>query len=69
MLTAVTTATFKITDTKLYVPLVTLSSEDHVKLSKLLSEGFERPIYWNEYKVIPNKIGEISANNEKKYIR
>ena len=64
-----TAATFKITDAKLYIPIVTLSSEDNVKLSKLLSEGFKRPIYWNEYKVIPNKIVEIAANNGEKYIR
>ena len=50
-----TAATFKITDAKLYVPIVTLKTEDNTKLSKLLSEGFKRPIYWNEYKVIPNK--------------
>ena len=50
-----TAAIFKITDTKLYVPVVTLKTEDNKKLSKLLSEGFKRPIYWNEYKVIPNK--------------
>ena len=50
-----TTATFTITDTKLYVPVVPLKTEDNTKLSKLLSEGFKRPIYWNEYKVIPNK--------------
>ena len=56
MLTTATAATFKITDAKLYIPIVTLSSENNVKLSKLLSEGFKRPIYWNEYKVIPNKI-------------
>ena len=30
-------ATFKITDTKLYIPVVTLSAEDNTKLSKLLS--------------------------------
>ena len=34
--------TFKITDAKLYVPIVTLSVEDNVKLSKLLGEGFKR---------------------------
>ena len=67
--TAADSATFKITDAKLYVPIVTLSSEDNVKLSKLLSEGFKRPIYWNEYKVTPNKIVEIAAINEEKYIR
>ena len=41
--------TFKITNTKLYVPIVTLSSKDNVKLVKLLEEGFKRPAYWNEY--------------------
>ena len=46
---------FAITDTKLYVPIVTLSAEDNVKLSKLLGEGFKRTIYWNQYKVIPNQ--------------
>ena len=60
---------FKITDAKLYVPIVTLSIEDNSKLSKLLNEGFKRPIYWNEYKVTPNKIVEIAAVNEEKYIR
>ena len=48
-------STFKITDTKLYVPVVTLKTEDNAKLSKLLSEGFKSPVYWNEYKVIPNE--------------
>ena len=44
-----TAATFTISDTKLYVPVVTLKIEDNAKLSKLLSEGFERSIYWNIY--------------------
>ena len=69
LLTAATIATFKITDAKLYLPIVTLSVEDSLKLSKLLSEGFKRPIYWNEYKVTPNKIIEITANNDIKYIK
>ena len=47
LLTAATTATFEITDAKLYVPIVTLSLEDNSKLTKLLSEGFKRSIYWN----------------------
>ena len=38
---------FAVTDTKFYVPIVTLSAEDNVKLSKLLGAGFKRPIYWN----------------------
>ena len=32
----------KITNTKLYVSIVTLSSKDNVKLVKLLEEGFKR---------------------------
>ena len=68
MLTTANTATLKITDAKLYILIVTLSSEDNVKLSKLLSEGFKRPIYWNEYKVILNKIVENAANNGEKCI-
>ena len=57
-------ATFTITDTKLYVPVVTLKTEDNTKLSKLLSEWFKRPVYWNEYKIIYNK-----NYNENEYMR
>ena len=45
-------ATFTITDAKLYVPVVTLRTEDNTKLSKSLNEGFKRSIHWNKYKVI-----------------
>ena len=48
-------STFTITDAKLYVPVVTLSTEDNAKLSKLLTEGFKRPVYWSKYKIVPNK--------------
>ena len=67
--TGADSATFKITDAKLYVPIVTLSAEDNVKLSKLLGKGFKRFIYWNKYKVIDNIVEEVAANNEEKYIR
>ena len=62
-------ATFKITDPKLYVPIVTLKTEDNVKLSKLLSEGFKRQIYWNKYKVIPNKIINMAINGREYHLR
>ena len=39
------------------------------KTVKLLNEGFKRLIHWNEYKVTPNKIVEIAAADNKKYIR
>ena len=48
-------STFAITDPKLYVPIRTLSAEENAELSKLLSEGFKRPVYSNEYKIIPKK--------------
>ena len=37
---------FTIKDTKLYVPVVTLSAKENQKISKLLSKGFERSFYW-----------------------
>ena len=39
--------TFNITTTKLYVPIVTLSTKDNVNLTKQLNEVFKRPVYWN----------------------
>ena len=39
-------ATFKITDTKLYVPVVTLSAENDNKLLEQLKTGFKRIIKW-----------------------
>ena len=41
---------FPIKNITLHAPVVTLSSRDNRKLSKLLSKGFERSVYWNEYK-------------------
>ena len=37
-------------DTKLYVPVITLSARDNQTLSKLLRKWFERSVYWKEYK-------------------
>ena len=45
-----TNATFKITDTKLYVPVVTLSTENDKKLLEQLRTGFKRTIKWNKYR-------------------
>ena len=52
---------FKITNTKLYVPIVTLSSKDNVKLVKTLEERFKRPVYWNEYQI---KMESINLDNK-----
>ena len=67
--TGADSATLKITNAKLYVPVVTLSAEDNVKLVKQLNEGFKRPVYWNKYKVTHNKVVEIAAANAEKHIR
>ena len=41
---------FQITKTEMYVPVATLNTENNNKLSRLLGEGFERTVIWNEYK-------------------
>ena len=42
-------ATIDKTDTKLYVPVVTLSTQDNSKLLQQLKSGFKRVINWNKY--------------------
>ena len=43
------TGRFAITDTKLYVPVVTLSTQGNAKLLQQLKSGFKRTINWNKY--------------------
>ena len=43
--------TFSITDTKLYVPVVTLSSQENTKLLEKLKSGFKGRINWNKYQL------------------
>ena len=43
-------AVFIINDTKLYVPVVALSKEDNKDFIEQQNKGFQRSIYWNEYK-------------------
>ena len=45
--------TFEITDTKLYVPVVTLSTHENTKLLQQLKSGFKRVINWNKYLLKP----------------
>ena len=40
---------FAVTETKLYVPVVTLSIQDNVKLLPQLKSGFKKAINWNKY--------------------
>ena len=49
VMSTIVDATFKTTNTKLYITVVTFLSKDNVKLVKLLEEGFKGPVYWNEY--------------------
>ena len=42
-------ATFEITDTKLYVKVETLSTQDNSKLLQQLKSGFKSVISWNKY--------------------
>ena len=45
--------TFTITETNLYFPVVTLSTNDNSKLLPHLKNGFKRTITWNKYLVKP----------------
>ena len=42
-------AIFQITDTKLYIPVVSLLKENDIKLLDQLKSGFKRTIKWNKY--------------------
>ena len=42
-------ATFAITETNLYVPVVTLPTQDNAKLLSQLKSDFKRTISWNKY--------------------
>ena len=60
-----TNATFDITDCKLYVPVVTLSTENDNKLLEQLKTGFKRTIKWNKYRLeMPNQ----ARNNNLYYL-
>ena len=55
-------AKFEIIDAKLHVPIVTLSTKDSANLTKQLSEGFKRSVYWNSYEARPAKVIEEGKN-------
>ena len=44
---------FEITNTRFYVPVVTLSTQDNAKLLQQLKSGFKRTINWNKYQSDP----------------
>ena len=53
-------AAFEITDTKLYVPVVTLSTQENTKFLQQLKSGLKRVINWNKYLSKP----ELLAQNQ-----
>ena len=56
---------FKITDCKLYVPVVTLSAENDNKLLEQLNTGFKRTITWNKYR---SEMSNQTKNNNLNYL-
>ena len=50
--------TFTITETNLYVPVVTLSTQDNAKLLPQLKSGFKRTIIWNKYLAKPELLAQ-----------
>ena len=64
--TGIGEAVFTINNTKLYVPVVILSKEDNIDFIEQQNKGFQRSIYWNEYKT--KEINEDADANVFKYI-
>ena len=60
-----TNKTFQITDSKLYVPTVTLSTENDKKLLEQLKTGFKKTIKWNKYRL---QITNQTQNNNLNYL-
>ena len=51
-------ATFAITNTRLFVPVVTLSTQENAKLLQQLKSGFKRVINWNKYLSKPELLAQ-----------
>ena len=51
-------AIFEISDTKLYVPVVTLSTQENNKFLQQLKSGFKRVINWNKYLSTPELLAQ-----------
>ena len=56
---AVRKTEFTITDTRLCVPVIILSTEDNIKLLKELESGFKKIVNWNKYQ---SKLAEQTQN-------
>ena len=60
-----TGATFQINNAKLYVPIVTLSINNNIKLLENIMQGFKRTISWNKYR---SEITRQPKNNNLDYM-
>ena len=60
-----TSASFKTKDTKLYVPVVTLSAKNDNKILEQLKTGFKRTIAWNKYR---SEMSSQTKNNNVNYL-
>ena len=56
---------FQITDAKLYVPVVTLSKENNIKLLEKLKSGFKKTVRWNKYR---SQLSIQNNNNNLNYL-
>ena len=56
---------FQIKDTKLYVPFITLSKENDIKLLEQLKTGFKKTIKWNKYR---SQVTIQNNNNNLNYL-
>ena len=53
---------FAITDSKLYVPVVTSSTQDNAKLLQQFKSGFKRTTNWNKYQ------SKVKIERKKQYL-
>ena len=57
-------STFTITEKNLYVPVVTLSTQDNAKLLLQLKSGFKRTISWNKYLPKPELLPQSASKKQ-----
>ena len=55
---------FEITDAKLYVPILTLSTQDNANLHQQLKSSLKRTISWNKYQLIPRTYAQSQYLNQ-----
>ena len=61
----ITSATFQIYNTELYVPVITLSINHNIKFLENIKQGFKRTISWNKFR---SEISTQTKNNNLDYL-